>query len=99
MQYNFSNLGHCMSLNSKLIKHMKDKNYPRLKDYICVAFDTFDPVNAKNHPCFDILNTAVKMIQDNGWSVGVGEYKDIGKQMIVVSPEKHYYHSKFNHNS
>ena len=95
--YNFSLLGNCMSFNMKVMKHMEQNNPERVKDYICAAYDSFNPDNFNQHPCAEILRDANKFLRSKGWKVGMGIWKNIGNQIIVISPNNDYYHSKYNH--
>jgi len=93
--YNFHLFGNILSFNSKLMKHMGNRNCERLKDYICAAYNTFDPANHAAHPCYSVLKDAIKLIKGHGWRVAVCDYKDQGKQIVVISPNGDYYHSNF----
>lgn len=95
--YNFSMLGNCMSFNTKVLKHIEQNNPERVKDYVCAAYDTFNPDHFKDHPCFEILKDANKYLRSKGWKVAMGNWKSIGNQIIIISPDGRYYHSKFQH--
>ena len=96
--YDFSMLGNCVSFIAKVQKHVNDKNCERLKDYICAAYDAHNPEIYKEHPCFDIIDKAIKdILRPNGWKVKVGTWKSIGKQIIIISPAEEYFHSKYEH--
>ena len=93
--YNFDLLGHILSFNSKLHKHILANNPDRVKDYLCKAYDTISPANPKAHPCWDHIREGVKFLEAKGWKVGAAPWKELGKQLIIISPDGAYYHSKF----
>lgn len=99
MHYDFSAVGAVMSFNMKIAKHVGSGNCNRVKDYICSAYDTFNPSRGtyKNHPCFEMISKGVDFLKARGWKVAVAPWKEIGEQVIVMSPEGDYYHSKFDH--
>lgn len=99
MPYDFNQFGHVMNVNMKIAKHVSARNCNRVKDYICSAYDTFNPSKEtyKNHPCFEMLSKGVDFLKTCGWKVGVAPWKEIGEQVIIVSPDGDYYHSKFDH--
>ena len=97
MEVNFNLMGTAMGFNVKLLKHINAGDAERIKDYLCAAFDGKDPLNFDTHPCSDMIRAGIDLIKSKGWKVYVGKWKTIGDQLIVVSPEGKYYHSKFEH--
>lgn len=97
MVYEFGNFGHSMGYKIKVIKHMNARNCDRVKDYICAGYDTFNPNCPKEHPCWDVIEDGINLLLAEGWKVGTGEWKNIGKQVIIESPDGGYYHSRYNH--
>jgi len=97
--YDFNLLGNSMSFISKLRKHLYAGDCERVKDYLCAAYDTFNPSpeTIKLHPCFDLIQDAIKFIKSKGWEVGSGSWGNIGCQLTIISPAGEYYHSKFKH--
>lgn len=94
---NFNLFGQCMAFNLKLIKHREAGNCEKTKDYICAAFDTFNPVEYKNHPCWEQIHESIEFLKSQGWKVRYMDWKDQGKQIVCVSPNEIYYRSKYNH--
>lgn len=93
--YNFNMFGNCMSYISKLQKH---RNNPcRLVDYILTGFDVWDPTDRTNHPCWEHIQVAIATCKAHGWKFRSGVWKELGIQLIALSPDGGYYHSKFNH--
>lgn len=96
--YNFNLLGNAMSFNSKMIKHIQSNNPLRVKDYICAAFDTFNPsYDPSDHPCWDTISQGVKYLKSLGWKVFPA--KDIrgNIQIFLKAPTGEYYHSHYNY--
>ena len=93
--YDFSLVGNVLSFNVKMMKHIESDNLDRVKDYLCSAFDTFDPIEKQSHPCLEIIKEGVNLLVSNGWNVGVTEWKDIGRQLVIISPDDKYYHSAY----
>lgn len=96
--YNFNNIEEKMSFRNKLAKHVDANDCIKIKDYICTAYDSFNPENFEEHPCFDsMLNAFKKILKPNGWKVGTMNWKDKGIQLVVTSPDNEYYRSHFDH--
>lgn len=94
-EYDWSRFGHCMSFRNKLIKHRN--NPERLKDYILKVFDSFNPMVHRQHPMWKEIEESIEVMKKSGWKVGKFTWKDQGIQMVCISPEGAYYHSKYHH--
>lgn len=93
----FTNFGQVISYQAKLLKHMEHNDPDRIKDYLCAGFSSVEPTSIEDHPCGDIIKKAVDILVKNGWKIGFGDWKTIGRQLICISPEGKYYHSRFTH--
>lgn len=63
---NFDSLGNAMGFNEKIKTHLKNQDCDRLKDYICAAYDTFNPEKAEDYPCFEPINEAIQFLKTRG---------------------------------
>lgn len=94
----FNQLGVCTSFVVKMKRHLDSKNEERLKDYICAAYNTFNPFDMEKHPCYDtIIKPSIQFLREKGWIVYQDEWKKLWIQVIVISPTKRYYHSSFKY--
>lgn len=96
---NFNNAGACLSFEMKLRKHINAGNCYRVKDYLCAAYNTWCPKgdNFAGHPCCASISEGTEFLKSHGWHVGLSEWKNIGEQLICVSPNDEYYHSSYNY--
>ena len=98
MMYDWNKFGNCISFQLKVNKHMTANNPERVKDYLCKAFENFDPGDCQHHPCSQIIGDAVKYLNKMGWQAGIIDWgNDIGAQFTCVSPRNEWYRSHFNH--
>lgn len=97
---NFHQFGHVMGFEMKIKKHLESRNAERVKDYLCAAFNTWNPKNAENHPCIEFIREGQAFLKEEGWKVGLynwGEEK--GVQYTCVSPNDEWYRSHYEYNS
>ena len=95
--YNFNYVGTAISFTVKLRDHIRKGDDYRVKDYLCVAFDTWSPLDYLNHPCAEPIKEGFDYLKERGWKFFIGEWKDRGMQVTLVSPNSEYYHSKYNY--
>lgn len=95
---NFNTIGNILGLQTKLLKHMANDDPERVKDYVCAAFDNWNPMDAGNHPCVKILTEAQTFLKEHGWQCGTSDWGEgKGLQVTCVSPEDNWYRSHYNH--
>lgn len=79
---------------AKLKKHRD--NPDRLKDYLGHYFTEHDPLKAKESPIYAEIKEAVSIMEKAGWTVGITDWKTLGKQVAFADNTKDlWYHSSY----
>lgn len=88
-----------MGFDLKIRKHIENNNPDRVKDYLCKAYDTFNPSSKtyKNHPCFEFISEGLEFLKRNGWITKISTWGGEGRQLTLVSPDGSYYCSHYDH--
>ena len=99
--YNFENpvRGELLHFAGKLQELLNNEDTERVKDYVCDAFDTWNPKLALLHPCHGMLRRGISYLVEHGWNFTIHRWGDIGVQAIVANPSGEYFHSNYDHKS
>jgi len=86
----------------KISKHINDRNVERVISYICHYFENDSMIDGQQEPSADTARStsfimdAIEFLKSYGYKVKVGQWKNIGRQMIIFRNDE-YYHSNYNY--
>lgn len=78
-----------------LIKQVENGNEDRIKDFICAAFDTIDPIDPGQHPCWDEIGYAFNFLRSKAWKIYPAKDKNGVIQVYLESPKNEFFHSHY----
>lgn len=97
MIYDWSSFDSRLAFETNLDRHITANDSERVGEYLCRAYDDFDPSFYSNHPCFWIISDAVKYLNKMGWTVDVCDCGEDDIQITCDSPDGKRYRSRFSY--
>ena len=97
--YNFETplRGELLHFAGKMQALINNEDDERIKDYICDAFDTWNPKLAILHPCHGMLRRGIAYLMASGWKFSIARWGNLGVQAVLQDKNGNYYHSNYDH--